>query len=138
MSNTKVEKKAINFDLANIDPTSLADEGVEMEITHPSTGEGIGMFILLCGSDSDRYRNAERKILNKRLSNPSAKQSVERLEESSLKLLIGCTLGFRNLVLNGKSYEYNQDNIRKLYINHRWIKEQVDAFIADRGNYLKN
>jgi len=51
--------------------------------------------------------------------------------------VIRCTLAWRGIVYEGEALECNPGNARRLYAALPWLREQVEAFIADRANFLK-
>ncbi len=40
------------MDLMNLDTTTRAEAGAELEIKHPKSGKGIGFFLTIKGADS--------------------------------------------------------------------------------------
>ena len=136
------EKKASKLDLAAFDTVDKANSGQEMEVLHPATGESIGSYIILAGADSEVYRAAQRKIANKRLSNPSFrgqfKLTVEQLEVETLELLARCTLSWREVVYKGEQMPCTPENAKMLYKALPWLRDQVNGFIEDRSNFLSS
>lgn len=136
------------MDLKGLDTTKLADEGVSLTLKHPATGADLKdgdqpVQITVVGQDSKRYRDAQAKTSEKRLSSVlargrRAKLSAAEVETDSLDLLVTCTIGFKNISLDKKPLECTPDNVRKLYTQFAWIREQVDEFINDRSNFLGN
>ena len=126
------------MDLKNLNVTEKAEEGSWCELEHPVTGETLDIRIKLAGIDSKTYREAARKQINKRLKKGLRKISVEDTEQEEIELLAACTLDWENVEYEGKELECNPENVKFVYKEFPWIREQVDAFIADRGNYLKN
>lgn len=130
------------MDLSTLAVTS---EGQTLELRHPLNGtllktdKGTPISITLVGADSVAFRRAQRAILDKRLNQKSkAKLSAAELEEEAVSTLVGCTVGWSGIVLDGKDLPFNKDNIKALYgrSDLPWIKDQVDEFIADRSNFL--
>lgn len=52
----------------------------------------------------------------------------------TIELLTACTASW-NLTWNGKQPECTPENVRKLYAEQPWIREQVDVFVGDRANF---
>lgn len=44
-----------------------ADKGIDIEIYHPGSGAPLGIVVNMCGSDSQAYLDADRKIRNRQL-----------------------------------------------------------------------
>lgn len=128
----------MSFDLSELNTVELANKGAVVNITHPSTGDDLGIKITVAGSDSDLYRKAQRKIMNKRLADKKMKTRVEEIENESLELLAQCTMTWEGVKEGGSEVPCTFDNAKRLYKTYPWLKEQVDQAISDRGLYLGN
>ena len=126
------------MDLTQFDIVSPANEGVWMTLEHPVTGEPLDVKIKLAGVDSDYYKKELRKQQNRKFKKGFRKMSAEELEADTIELLVACTLDWEGVELEGQALECNAENARKIYKRFPWIKEQVDNFINDRANFLKN
>ena len=126
------------MDLTQFDVVSPANEGVWMNLEHPVTGEPLEVKIKLAGVDSDYYKKELRRQQNKRFKKGFRKMNAEELESETIELLVACTLDWEGVELEGQTLECNPENVRKIYKQFPWIKEQVDNFINDRANFLKN
>ena len=127
------------MNLEDLSTETLAEEGVWCRITHPKTGEDTDIEILLIGTDSKKYREAQNKIVSKRLNNQNVKVEPETLEIQQCKLLAAATLAWKNMVIGGKEYPFNENNAFLLYKNpyYSTIKTQVDKFLGNDANFLK-
>lgn len=129
------------MDLSKLN-TAAADQGVEMVLRHPATDDalqtegGQPISITLAGGDSERARKARNAAHNRRLQRMNKKLTAESLEAEGLDVLVACTLGWQNIHFEGEDLAFSPDNARKLYKAVPWIREQVDAFIVDRANFL--
>jgi hypothetical protein len=140
--------KPHGFDLSDLSTASLSDSGAAMELCHPATNQVLKgdddkpITITLAGIDSDIYRKAQRKQLNKRLQagrGKAPKLTAEELEEEALDVLAQCTLAWSgNFSVRGQKLECNRANARTLYSEMPWIREQADAFMGERANYIRD
>lgn len=124
------------FDLATLDTTALGDTGADMTVEHPSTGEALGIVITLAGRDSSTYRRAQDALARKMQTR--RKPSFEDMRAEGVELLARCTLRWQGVVDGGEAIPCTVENARALYLKYPWLREQVDTFIADRGNYLRD
>lgn len=133
------------MDLATLDMAN-AESGAVMTVRHPVSDavlegtDGQAITITLAGSDSERFRKVQRASTNRRLKTQSSRRgqvTSEELEADSLETLAACTISWRGLVVDGEALECNAANARKAYKRLPWLKEQVDAFVGDRANFLK-
>lgn len=132
------------MDLSSLDTRKPADDGADMQLRHPGTDavltqdDGKAISITLAGSDSDRYQRAQRSQANRRLNaGVRRKLTIEELESDTIELLVACTIRWDGVKVGGKVLECNADNARKLYRDYQWIREQANAFIGERANFLK-
>lgn len=126
------------FDLAALKTTETHEEGAELELTHPTTGEPLGAFIMVVGTDSETYNKARRKMTDKRLKRKLSKLTMEDVERENIEMLASCTKGWRGVVINKEEVPYTFANACTLYTEYPWIREQVDAFMGDRANFLRD
>lgn len=127
-----------DFDLGKL-PGATDKE--RMNVCHPGTGEpllgddGENVFIELYGKDSDQYRKAQRSISDRRLKSRSGSMTAERLEAEANEVLAHCVADW-NIVVGGEVPECTFKNARDMFNRFKWLKEQVDEFIAERANFL--
>lgn len=96
---------------------------------------------LVC-SDSSEYQAVYKQQITdnaaKLVKRKGKKSGItgDSVDEDKLDLLVACTkawIGFEN---NGKPLAYSKQNARMLYTRLFFIRDQVDDFIHDRGNFL--
>jgi len=132
-----------------MDTRAAGANAVAMTLEHPTTEEpltddaGNPWTITLYGSDSEVYRKAQRKIVDRRLAEAKAKggkfkMNANMAEEELTELLVECTAGWSGLEENGAPIEFNTANVRGVYARYPWIREQAMAFVSTRSNYLGN
>jgi len=135
-------KKGI--DLATLDTVKGANEGFDVQIYNPATNEDLDIVIHVLGKDSDEFQRISRAQGRKRMAKMAkggfrsvSATSAEEIEQDAIALLAACTTGWSGVVIGGKAIDYNQDNAVMLYTRFPWIREQVDAAIGDRANFIK-
>jgi hypothetical protein len=130
------------MDLKNLKPV-MADEGALMQVRHPETEEPIdGMTITLLGQDSAVYRKIQFGKQQAALSRISkGKKAVEldaeKLAEDSIDDLVKLTVDWSGFTLDGKALEATPENLRMVYSEWNWIKEQAQEFVADRAHFFR-
>ena len=55
------------FDLTSLDTHETSESGAVLEVMHPTENVPLGIKITLAGADSDLYRKAVNKSINKRV-----------------------------------------------------------------------
>lgn len=137
-----VEKKTQveGFDLRSVRTVELANEGVEMEITHPGTGAGLGIYMTVHGEDSENHKRALAKVAQRKEKEQRVRGRTritpEDIHHSMLITALECTSGWRNFVEDGKPIEFNRANLRRVLTDYWFITEQVNAFLNDRANFI--
>lgn len=126
------------MDLAKYDITQKANDGADLVLEHPVTGEKLDAVLTLVGHDSDLYSNKIRDIAQKQINNKSKSKSVDfaNAERQSAELLASCTIGWKNIEEGGKAVPFSKDACFQMYLKYKWIREQVDKFVGDRGNFF--
>lgn len=129
------------IDLSALDTKKGAEEGFKLDLRHPKTGELLGIWIHVLGADSDAYHELLREFKRGRAEilkrNMRANFSSEEAETEALDLLAGMTRAWsENMTLDGERLVFSSGAARKLYERFRWIREQVDAGVHERGNFL--
>jgi len=135
----------MGLDLTLLD---IVPEGSKMELTHPVTGavltqtDGRAVSITLAGEDSEGYRHARRAATNRRLKSQQSGRrlqvSAEELENDALEMLVGCTVAWDGISLGDQAdLPFSSDNARVIYKRLPWLREQAEAFIGDRANFMK-
>jgi len=145
------------LDLTQLDTSKTAETGVAVALRHPVTHVPLGVRIQVAGVDSDTYRSHIRRQQNRRMEQAKRSRgqisiSAEELENDALDLLVACTKGWESdIEEHGEKKTVSAipcgeqgllpctpENVRKVYANpgFAWLREQVDAEIGDRSNFL--
>lgn len=131
------------MDLNDFNLAEKAEQGAELYLEHPGTGEGLESngqkwTIRLAGTDSKQYRNKSREIQNRRLNKiaKGRKADFGGTDLEACELLASCTLGFVGLQKGGETLEFSYDAAVDLYMTQLWIREQVDTFVGERSNFF--
>ena len=129
------------MDFTKLDVTTSANAGAVMQVTHPSTGDELeGTTITLLGQDSDIYQKEIKKRAEQSLNNRNGRNKKVDLDEAKIKgaeLLARLTTAWTGIAEGKTELECNFDNCVKMYLKYPWLREQVEAFITDRGNFIK-
>ena len=97
-------------------------------------GSKSDIIIEMYGIDSKERQVAFKNSMDKlpKGSQPTA----EDLELRGLDLLAGCIASWKNIMEGKKKVECNETNKLAILTQHKWLREQVDKFCADRANFL--
>lgn len=138
------------MNLNKFDTKRLSNAGAVMQLRNPNDNSSLvdektnqPITITLLGRDSDQYTDAIRRISNDRLEESvnvgvRMKMSAQRLEEDGIATLAAATTGWSNIQIDDKPLEFTLANVKKLYAEYPWIREQVEAFVNNRSNFMGN
>lgn len=125
------------------DTVALANQGGIMEVEGPDgvvlrdANGAAAMTITLLGSDSQVFRKAQNRNLNKRLTKRNVKMTAEELEAETIDLLAEVTTGWAGFKdPTGNDIACSRQNAVALYSKYPFIREQADRFINERANFL--
>lgn len=130
------------MDLNDLKPVK-ADEGATLQIVHPETEEPIdGMTITLLGQDSAVYRKIQltkqQAILNRMAKGKKAAElDAERIGADLIDELAKLTIDWTGFKLDGKELKPTDENVRKVYTEWAWIKDQAQEFVNNRANFFR-
>ena len=124
-----------------------ADQPTEMELLHPVTKKGLGIYFQLLGADAKELRELEREQFDRQMARARRGKAgdYDDLQEGRMALLLRVTRGWRSndadgsvIVFDGVPILFTPDEARKLYSDVRftWIKDQVIAFVSNRENFF--
>lgn len=146
--------EAKKIDLSCLDTVSACDAGAEIELRHPITNVGLGVFISIIGKDSAAFNDYLRQSVNDDLRKAHSSRgkadevpTIEKSEQRNIEILTVCTTGWRwsdkpvfPLQKAGKSIEelpFTVANVKRVYTELPAARKQVDEAIGDLGNFIK-
>jgi len=110
---------------------NVSDEGTWIDIETPD-GEKTDVRVYILGSDSDTYRKLSREQNNKRFKKGKLDIDASEIENDAFNLTIACVLDWEGV----EGMEFTKANARQLFTEHRWLRDQVEAAIHDRSNFI--
>lgn len=132
------------MDLASIDLQAAADEGIEVQLQHPASGEylvdeeGDHLTITVLGKDSTTWQNAAKRV-NTRNANryKDRKIPTAALEAALYEILAESTVKWsKNIEFDGAALKCTKENANMLYEKRNWIAEQLMEAAGDRASYF--
>ena len=132
------------MDLATIDLQALAEQGIEVRLQHPATGdyladdEGNSLTITVLGKDSETWQAIAKRVNAKNASRyKDRKIPASALENALFEILAECTVKWsKNVEYEGDPLKCSKENALKLYEERNWIAEQLIEAAADRASYF--
>lgn len=122
------------MDISNITASSSS-----VTIRNPGTAEPIGLTITLRPASSPEVKQVKRRITNDALKS-RGKITAEKVESNNFDVLVAATEGWTwegDTTWNGEKPEATAENVRKVYKQAPWIKEQVDEALSDDAAFFR-
>ena len=126
------------FNLSSNNMVQQAEEGVEFEITHPDTGEGLGGFVTVRGARSKTLQAFSRKKINEQLRQEQAQkakggkvpvQTYEDLEETVVERAVLSVISWREITETVDGVEvqipFTKERATQLFTEQPWLRDQV-------------
>lgn len=121
------------MDLAKLDATIMAEEGVDMVLRHPVTNEQLDIIVTLRGTESVKVKAALERYL--KISEDS-KKSAKEVQEYMNKVLLVSIIDIKNAEYDGKPITNSDQDIRFFIERFGWAATQVISFIGNIENFL--
>jgi hypothetical protein len=126
------------FDLSSLSGlTPAQEEGQDIQITHPGTGEPLGITMKIAGPDSKRQKAATALIIAERTDMRLRKITAARLEEESNRIAAASIISWSGVIENKETLEYSPSAALSLLTRYPFIREQIITQSGDRANFLK-
>jgi predicted Mrr-cat superfamily restriction endonuclease len=125
-----------------MDLSTLKAANTVAEIRHPVTGEPIGLSITLRPATHPEVKAVQNRLTNEVLRQRQ-KMTSEKLDSNNLDRLVASTDAFtwgvgadgEKASFGGEQLEATPVNVRRLYREAPWIKQQVDEALGDEGRF---
>lgn len=128
----------VAFDLGSFSDLAEAQEiGTEVKITHPGTGEPLGITMQVAGPDSKRQKAATALIIAERAELRLRKITAARLEDESVRIAAASIISWTGVMEAGKNIDYSPSAALGLLTRYPFIREQIVSYSGDRANFLK-
>ena len=128
------------MDLSNL---KASQDAQTLELLHPANGsvleqDGKPFTISLLSSDTNNYKSEFNKLM-KAARDAKGEQTARDAEEKACDMLAKVTTDCY-LIMDGKKLKFSVSTMKDLYFNPEftWIREQVEAFIRERANFIKS
>lgn len=129
------------MELKKLDTRAAAERGFALSLVD-ANGQPTDITITVRGADSSVYRDVQRDQQRRRLAHVSRTRKVtltpEEIDAEALELTVAATAGWTGIEVDGEPLAFSTAAAEKLYRDYPMIREQVDAAINDRSNFLQS
>ena len=100
--------------------------------------DGSPITITLMSDDAEPVQRQQREAVSRRMGVKRGQFKVDMagLDGEALDKLAVATVRWSGIKSGGEPVPCEFKAVRALYEQHRWLREQVDEFVADRANFL--
>lgn len=114
-----------------------------LEIKHPSTDEDLGIKVTLISLNDPRMSAIKRRIRIQRLEQERRGKAVnlDDVEKNELDLLTAAMTGWDwsgNITFHGEKPEFNAENIKAVFKELPWFKDQIAEAVGDEKGFFQN
>lgn len=129
----------------DLDDLKPATEARALTLLHPTTGvemthDGKPVTLMIQGPQAPDMLAVDRAVQNKRLKTAQRTGRInitsEEIEAETIEKLATSITGWANLQQGGRELVYSHVMARKLMTDYPWMRNQVDQFFRDEGNFL--
>ena len=122
---------ALNLSVLNV--SEVSESGIDIELVHPATGEGLDAWVRVRGKDSRTVQNHARKVVNDmqkrekiaKGKNKDADLSIEELEMLAVERAVVRIISGRGIEEEGQPVPFTVENATRILKDNPWIREQV-------------
>lgn len=114
-----------------------------LEIKHPSSGEELGITVTLVSLNDARMSALKRRIRVQSLERERRGKAinVDEVEKNELDLVIGAMTGWTwkgDTTFHGQKPDFNEENIKIVFKELPWFKDQIAEAIGDEKSFFQN
>ena len=138
-----------DFNIFNTEAS--AEKGATLHLLHPVTSEPAyaddektkELTIEMMGSESKLYqKKAQERYNNSRRGSVKLKNKDDTVDfdealDFTIEDLVDMTMGWSNIMHDGKSLAFNKKNAELLYSTYKEVRSQATRFMESRANFIK-
>lgn len=132
------------MDLLGLDFKSQAENTAEMHVTHPVTLEdmydanGKPVTVTVMGMECAIAKRAIKARAQKQMNTRKTKVDIDEARAFSVGLLSKLIVASSGLTEGGVVLDLSDpETSNEVLTRFGWLREQIDEFVADRGNFYK-
>lgn len=126
------------FDITSIDVVAKAEEGIDIVIVNPRTGERTDLEIKVKGVYSSKVRELLAKAVQRDEMRKKSRMVAQNSTDDISMLLASVTLGWKNMFERGKELPFSRGEAERIYSEYPLIRGQVWEAVNDVGNFISD
>ena len=125
-----------------MDISTLTPNERIIEIKHPANDENLGIRVTIVSLNDNKTKQIRRQFINKRLELEKKGKSfkADDIEENETDLLIASMTGWDwyDAEFHGEKLEFNENNVKKVFHELPWFKDQVSEAVSDEKAFFQS
>lgn len=113
-----------------------------IEIKHPSDDKPLGIRVTVVSLNDEKLKQIRRRIINKRLELEKRGKNfkADDIEENEFEILVASVTGWEwyDATFHGEKPAFNEANVRKVFAELSWFKDQVAEAVGDEKAFFQN
>ena len=134
---------ALNLNVLNV--SEVSEAGIEFELVHPATGEGLDAWIKVRGEKSRTVQNHARKVVTEmqkrekvaKGKGKDADLSFEELEMLAVERAVVRIISWRGIEEDGQPVPFTVENATRVLKDNPWIREAVMEESEDLNEFFR-
>ena len=134
---------ALNLSVLNVG--EISESGIEFELVHPATGEGLDAWVKVRGENSRTVQNHARRVVTEmqkrekvaKGKNKDADLTITELEDMAVERAIVRIISWRGIQEDGQDIPFTKENAEKVLKDHPWIREAVMENSSDLQEFFR-
>lgn len=124
------------MDISTLIPTDRV-----IEIKHPQTEQPLGIRVTIVSLNDEKMKPIRKRIVNKRLELEKRGKNfkADEIEENELEILVGSVTSWEwyDSTFHGEIPVFNEKNVRQVFAELPWFKEQVAEAVGDEKAFFQ-
>ena len=133
---------ALNLNVLNV--SEVSEAGIEFELVHPATGEGLDAWIKVRGEKSRTVQNHARKVVTEmqkreKVAKGKGKDvdlTISELEDMAVERAVVRIISWKGIQENGEDIPFTKENAERILKDHAWIREVLMEESSNLSNFL--
>jgi hypothetical protein len=132
---------------------SYMDEGADLHLRNPTTGEpivenGEPTILKVISQQSSTWLNIQNEEMLQRTEelrerakdkDPKKKPTLQEMNDAAIRVAASAVVGWSGVSIGSNGpLEYSKENALLLITKFPWIRRQVQEFMTDEGNFIKD
>ena len=134
---------ALNLNVLNV--SEVSEAGIEFELVHPATGEGLDAWIKVRGEKSRTVQNHARKVVTEmqkreKVAKGKGKDvdlTISELEDMAVERAVVRIISWKGIQENGEDIPFTKENAERILKDHAWIREVLMEESSNLSNFLE-